>query len=53
MQDILPRPLQLRCDHSAAAFNLCLGLIEVAIFGGNSDASKLSPIAKTTVLRFG
>ena len=52
--------LQARFDHSAAAFHLSPGMTEVTIFGGcpewpskyRRDAD-LSPIANTTVLRFG
>ena len=51
---------QGRCYHSAAAFTLGPGLVEVVIFGGcpewpstyKSDRY-VTPIANTTVLRFG
>ena len=42
--------LQARKSHSAAAFSLAPGVVEVTIFGGYSGSSVLS---KTTVLRFG
>ena len=52
--------LQSRCTHSATAFNLSPGLIEVILFGGYSEwpsnlksAADITPIANTTVLRFG
>ena len=52
--------LQARVYHSAAAFRLSPGMTEVAIFGGCPEFpskytrdSDLSPIANTTVLRFG
>ena len=50
--------LQSRCQHSATDFNLSPNLIEVFIFGGFSEwpsksAEDVTPIANTTVLRFG
>ena len=46
--------LQARRCHSAAAFALCPGVVEVAIFGGDSSSSGgVQPVANTTVLRFG
>ena len=49
--------LQSRCDHSATVFSLSPGLTEVTLFGGFSEwykfAADLTPIANTTVLRFG
>ena len=51
---------QPRCWHSATAFSLSPGLTEVTLFGGCSEwpsnlksAADLTPIANTTVLRFG
>ena len=52
--------LQSRCQHSATAFNLSPGLIEVVLFGGYSEwpcnyksYCDIMPMANTTVLRFG
>ena len=52
--------LQSRCWHSATAFSLSPGLIEVTLFGGFSEwpsnskpDADLTPIANATVLRFG
>ena len=52
--------LQSRFDHSAAAFSLSPGLMEVTVFGGCPEYSSnykteadLSYTANTTVLRFG
>ena len=52
--------LQARCWHSATAFSLCPGVMEVTLFGGcpecPSDAKTTADfpqIANTTVLQFG
>ena len=52
--------LQSRFYHSAAAFPLSPGMTEVTIFGGCPEVpsnlrsvADLSPLANTTVLRFG
>ena len=52
--------LQSRCEHSATVFSLSPGLTEVTLFGGLSGfpcnpmfAEDFTPIANTTVLRFG
>ena len=52
--------LQSRSHHSATAFSLSQGLAEVTLFGGFSEwpsnpksYADLTPIANTTVLRFG
>ena len=52
--------LQSRSHHSATAFSLSPGLTEVTLFGGYSECpsnfkspADLTPIANTTVLRFG
>ena len=52
--------LQSRSEHSATAFNLSPRLTEVTLFGGFSkwpqnykSLADLTPIANTTVLRFG
>lgn len=54
------RGLQPRCDHCAAAFSLCPGLTEVALFGGcpkwpkNAMTDADFPcVADTTMLRLG
>lgn len=46
--------------HGAAAFSLTPGLTDITIFGGSPDVpidyqvdEQLTPLAKTTVLRFG
>ena len=43
--------LQHRRNHSATAFSLSPGLVEVILFGGEDSNYKLT--ANTTVLRFG
>ena len=43
--------LQARYHHSAAAFSLAPGVVEVTIFGGRDKY--LFTLAETTVLRFG
>lgn len=43
--------IRSRYGHIAAAFRLSPGITEVAIFGGESSVSQLTP--STTVLRFG
>ena len=52
--------IQSRCWHSATAFSLSPGLTEVTLFGGYPEwpsnpksNADLTPIANTTVLRFG
>ena len=52
--------LQSRSHHSATAFSLSPGQTEVTLFGGYSEwpsnyksHADLTPIANTTVLRFG
>ena len=43
--------LQARYRHSAAAFSLAPGVVEVVIFGGLDEGR--ATLANTTVLRFG
>ena len=52
--------LQARFSHSATAFSLCPGVMEVTLFGGCPEwpsnaktGADLPQIANTTVLRFG
>ena len=50
VQVTVPIP-QERWGHSATAFTLSAGLVEVVLFGGTG--SDLTDTANTTVLRFG